>query len=181
MVNKTQRYLLIFLCGVVLLTVIAVLLANLGFPTKTETTKEFAKWGLGAVLAEIIGLFIIVTRGIFAQKSSIYSLVIRSPEELPGLDITRIEWDLKNCFMKFREEKHLIKPALSPVGPAWEIRLPDAIHRRISETDAVELLLTDVRGNTWRVPPFFLFQRQLALSSMGERQKIIAHYGEKDE
>lgn len=179
--TATQRNLLIFLCTIVFLTVVAVLLANLGIPYENETTQTFAKWGLSAVLVEIVGLFVFVARGIFGHKIKSYSLVITAPGDLPGLDIARVSWDGKKCFLLFKEERYPIQPTLSQVGPALEIRLPGVVYEKVDENDSLELILTDASGNQWEVRPFYLFQRPLTLSTLSDRQTIMAAYGYRDE
>jgi hypothetical protein len=107
MVTATQRNLLIFLCAIIFLTVIAVLSANLGFPNDSVTTQSFARWGLAAVLAEIVGLFVFVAKGIFQPKIGAYSLVISMPRDLESLDISQIAWDIQNCFLVLLSPRRL--------------------------------------------------------------------------
>jgi hypothetical protein len=183
MVTATQKNLLIFLCVIIFLTVVAVLSANLGFPNESGTTQSFAKWGLAAVLAEIVGLFVFVAKGIFQPKIGAYSLVISMPQDLEGLDISQIIWDIKNCFLALllpnSEEKLLIQPVLSDKGKSWEIKLPGALYDKVSETTPITLLLNDIKGNKWE-KSFYLFQRPLDLQPL-DKQKIKADYGYKDD
>ena len=185
MVTATQRNLLVFLCIIIFLTVIAVLAANLGFPNESATTQSFAKWGLGAVLVEIVGLFVFVAKGIFQRKANAYSLVVGMPKELASLDVSQIAWDQKNCFLVLlttkEEERFRIIPVAGALAPnSWEIKLPSTLSEKITETDPVYLLLTDSFGNRWEVGSFYLFQRSLSLKAP-DKLKLKADYGYADE
>lgn len=179
--NSTQRYTLIFLCALVFLTVVAVLAAVFGiwiFDKESETTKAFAQYGQVAVLGEIIGLFAIVTRWVFSQRSGAYSLVISPHSEWSHLDLA---WDVNNCYLKFRDQTVRVSPVLSLVGEAWEIRLPSEVFEKIQPTEAPVLILTDKKGNQWEGGPFYLFQRQLSVKPLADKSKILDDYGYTDE
>ena len=176
--DTAQRNLLIFLCSLVLLTVIAVLAATFGFPVRSDTTETFAKWGQAAVLGEIVALFLLIARNIFSDKGGAFSLVVSPKPEWSSLDLA---WKNDACFIRFGTEKFPVYPALSPVGAAWEIRLPGNIYRRLKDTDVLELFLTDQKGNQWEGGAFFLFQKQLHLNPISDEAKILNDYGISDD
>lgn len=180
--DSTQKTILYLLCGLVGITVIAVLGANLELFGKGEIVAEFAKWGLTAVLAEIVGLFVLIVRSnVFASATAPYTLVISGADELEGFDITRISWDENQCFVRFGERSVNIRPALSAFGPAFEIRLSPEIAAKFPTDEPIELSLVDVNGLAWEVRPFFLHQRQLKLAPLASPNDIVATYGKADE
>jgi hypothetical protein len=172
MFDRTQSSLLIFLCGLVLLTVLAVLAANIGLLPESETTASFAKWGMAAVLAEIIGLFTIVARGVFSKRTGSYSLIVKP---LHGIDIAKINWDVKACYLEFSENRHPIKPVLSPIGAAAEIKLPYGLVDQVGEATPVDIYLKDTLGNHWTAA-FFLNQKTIDLQAQGSIAKIRGDY-----
>ena len=109
--SKAQRNLLIFLCVLIFLTVVAVLLANFGIPWESSTTQSFAKWGQTVVLAEIIGLFLIVGRSVFTQKIRSYSIILTAHKDLPEPILSRVSWDKEKCFVEYDDKKLKINPA----------------------------------------------------------------------
>ena len=162
------------------MTVVAVLAAVFAGSVwkETPTTKEFAKWGQVAVLAEIIGLFLFVARSAVSQRSGAYSLVISPHTEWSNLDLA---WDVNNCYLMFRDQTVRVSPVLSPVGAAWEIRLPSEVYEQIRPIDAPVLILTDLMGNQWEGGPFYFFQRQLHVKPLADKSKILGDYGYTDE
>jgi hypothetical protein len=180
MVDRAQKNLLIFLCSLVFLTVLAVLAANVGLLPTSKTTGDFAKWGMAAVLAEIVGLFVIVARGVFAKRSGSYSITIGPPEDVE-VDFTRIAWDPAACFIKISGESSPIRPVRSTSGPSFEIRLPYSLVDKVDEQTAVEIYLTDKFGNAWEVEALYLNTKTGRLRALGSVQKILADYGSQDE
>jgi hypothetical protein len=184
-----QKLLLIFLCSIVFLTVIAVLSANLGFPNDSATTQSFAKWGMAAVLGEIIGLFVFVGHEVFRPKPSPrlshFSLIIFMPKGLERL-VPLVSWDEKKSFLILRSSKNGVfdeeQLPMTPVleegspGRAWEIKLPIDLYDKIGEINPVRLLLTDNKGYQWDSGSFYLLRRQLILRSSEDPQKIMADY-----
>lgn len=55
MVQVERTFLFFAFAGVTIITAAIVLLANVGYFGETVRTGDFAKWGLGAVLVEIVG------------------------------------------------------------------------------------------------------------------------------
>src|SRR5258708_7136807 len=84
--TKAQRNVLILLGTLVAITLLSVIWANV-FSHNDEIKDNFAKWGLGAVVAEIIGLFVFVVRGIFRQRT--YTITLGPPKDMPGFDVSR--------------------------------------------------------------------------------------------
>ena len=177
--NSTQRNILIFLCVLVFLTVAAVLAAVFGWPFDvTDTTKDFARYGQVAVLGEIIGLFIVVARVVvLSPTSGAYSLVVSLHPDWSSLDL---EWDLDSWFLKFGDQTLPVRPVRSDFGAAWEIRLPSEVYQKIQDTDVLELSLTDLKGNPWRAAEFF-FKKQMLVTPLADKSKILDDYGYTDE
>ena len=180
--NSAQKAILYLLSGLVCITVLAVLGANVGMFGDNKIVANFAQWGLGAVLAEIVGLFVLIVRSnVFSSAATPYTLVISGANKLENFDITQIRWDESQCFVKFGEEAEKVQPVLSTVGPALEVRLSPQIVTKIRTDEPIELSLADIKGLIWEVRPFFLYQSQLKLSPSANRSDIIAAYGDDDE
>lgn len=175
-----QKYLLIFLCGLVFLTVVAVLVVNVGFVEDSETTRNFAKWGTMAVLAEIIALFAIATRQVFSDKVSTYSLVIGPLRDIE-VDIANISWDAEQCYLQFASEKVPVKPVRSAVGRAFEIKLPYSLFEKVDEQTPIEIYLRDKYGCDWEIESFYLYQKEVTLRALTPQNKVLAAYGLNDE
>src|SRR5260370_25600247 len=101
--GKPQNIILFTLSGLVILTVVAILSANLGFPPGAQQS-QLAKWGPAGVLVEIITLFGFVAKALFGKRyDKRYdkpSLVIGPPEKPPAMrefDITRIGSTKRKC------------------------------------------------------------------------------------
>ena len=161
--GKTKRNLLIFLCGLVFLTVVAVLVANF-IPEPGDTTKDFAKWGSFAVLGEILALFVLVTRTAIGRSASAFTIVLDRPREAEwaDLNVKDIVWDEKKCIMLLGNESIPITPAHMEGSGDWVIKLSSDLYGNISETDVIDLILVDDGENIWN-SKFYLHSKQVQI------------------
>jgi hypothetical protein len=120
--------------------------------------------------------------GIRYQSSNIkYSLLVGQPENMPSFDITLIDWNEDECFVVCTNLREKIALIPSRVGPSFRVHIPGNVLDKIKTDEAISLELKDRKGNRWKVKPFYLFENLLPLSVVGEQNKIIQDYGEKDQ
>jgi len=132
-------------------------------------------------------VFLILTVGVLAYLNildggrgkviSDYSIFIEPPTDLPGLDITRIVWEEKNCIMKVDGKEMTVVPT-SPSGAkgaALEIRIMSDKFPS-NEHAPVQLSLADQFGNKWDVISFRLWQKNLRLRTRSDKKKIVQDY-----
>jgi Domain of unknown function (DUF4062) len=105
-----------------------------------------------------------------------YAITLAPPRDMPGFDVSRLDWDRDKCFAIFGERKFRVRPVLSG-GASFEIRLGREIVEAINDEEPMELELVDKRGHHWETRPFFVNQQSVALSYLDDREDIIASYG----
>ena len=82
--NRFHKNIIFVLLSLIVLIVVAVIAANLGYFGQEAIQSRFAEWGLGAALAAIIGLFSYLIKMVFKSDlereivSRAYSLTIVS-------------------------------------------------------------------------------------------------------
>ncbi len=153
---KNRNVILYLVAGLTTLTVIAVLLANL-FPGEIgEGNENFRTWGTGAVLAEIIGLFVYLTKTSFGLKH--INIFLSLPDELQDYS-SSLDWNQPECFIIVKDTKKNIKLLKSDIGPGYSVHLDENISKLILEQDIVEFELKDNSGRDWRVGPFNLYAK----------------------
>ncbi len=181
--SKTQQYfILIPLSLLVIITVLAVLGANLGYFGNEAIESTLAKWGPAGALAQIIGLYIFIGKAIFSKKRAVkYSILIAPPIKLQNLDILDIDWDNNECWAVVSNLQERIKLVPSMVGSTFRVHLPKKIISFISKNsdEPIELRLKDRKGNEWAVKPFFLYENLQNLTILEDLDKIIKDYGEE--
>ena len=105
-----------------------------------------------------------------------FVITLAAPNDMQGFDLANVSWDHQKCLARCADKEAKIKPAFG-AGATFEVRLPAVIVKVASDTEPVELELTDQKGNKWRVRPFFLAHRSVALSCVTSKQNIIDSYG----
>jgi hypothetical protein len=122
--TSVAKHAFYFLSFVMLLTCVSVLSANMGIFGRELASRSFAKWGLGAVIAQVVALFGVIVRA--SLKPRAFALVVSLPSKLEGIDIDRIVWNPDRCFVIYAKgkKKANIRPVLSPAAATFEIRLP---------------------------------------------------------
>ena len=138
--------------GLTIITVIAILVANIweiGDPS-------FRTWGTGVVLAEILGLFVYLTKA--ATKFKQVNIFLTFPEELQELS-ANVDWDYNQCYIIAFDLKKNIKLLKSDIGPGYRVHLDQNLISDILEKDVVEFELSDKSGRKWRVGPFNLYEK----------------------
>lgn len=182
--SRPHYIILLTLSGLVILTVLAILSANLGYPAGAEHS-QLARWGPAGALAEIIALFAFVAKTIFGKPSGKPSLVIGPPERPANMrefDISRIRWLPDECFVVYGQNKRKrIKLVRHRVGQGFRVLLPDGLLETIGNEDVLELELKDAKGNRWYVEPFLPNENVLRLSVGEDVNKLVAEYAGEDE
>src|SRR5258706_12000106 len=108
---KNQKFLTLTVSILTILTVISVLASNL----LNIGNSEFRKWGMGAVLAEIIGLFILIVKYSFRVRQLTIYLAI--PDDFMKEYKKKITWDMNNCFVILDEKEKKIKLSEADISP----------------------------------------------------------------
>lgn len=183
--SRAHYIILLTLSGLVILTVLAILGANLGFFPGAETSS-LAKWGPAGALAEIIALYVFVGKAVFGTRPSGKPSLVIGPPERPAsirdFDIRRIQWAHDKCFVVYGENKRRpIKLVRHRTGDGFRVLLPDGLLEAIGNEDVLELELKDTKGNRWYVEPFLPNENLLRLSVGEDVKKIIAEYAVEDE
>ncbi len=153
--------------GLTVLTVISVLVSNL-FPDYIGN-ENFRTWGLGAVLAEIIGLFVLLTKNSISSKH--INIFLTLPEEIQGTDLN-IVWDSENCFIVSENLKEKIRMMRSGIGPGYKVYLNQKLMNKIVNIEIIEFQLQEENGREWRVSPFNLYDctKKLEINELSQLQ-----------
>jgi hypothetical protein len=177
--SRPQYLVLVVLTLLVVLTVLAVLAAGLGFFPAAK--DSLTKWGPAGALAQIIALFVFVTKSLFSKPTgSRVSLLLGPPKELPDFDVTRIQWEEENCIVRSGRSKKRVTLVPARAGGSFHIQLPRGFLENMEDGQTMELSLKDVRGNRWTVRPFFPSENMVPLFLLESEEKIIADYGDSD-
>ncbi|WP_321371982.1 hypothetical protein [uncultured Draconibacterium sp.] len=149
---KKYNLILYTVSGLTIITVLSVLLSNL-FPDSIGN-ENFRTWGLGAVLAEIIGLFVLLTKNsIVSRHIDIYLAI---PEEFQGMT-TNIDWSYESCFIISKDFKHEVQLVKSEIGPGFKVYLNNELMSKIAGAELIEFQLKERNGREWKVSPFNLY------------------------
>lgn len=152
---RNQKILLYTVAGLTILTTLSVLLSNLfglGNPA-------FNKFGLASVLAEIIGLFVIIVRSSFKGKEITIFLAV--PENHSGAII----WDSENCFLISGQQREKIRLTTPGIGPGFRVHFDQEVLSQ-NEHGIIEFELRELNGNHWRVGPFNLYDHTRNLENL---------------
>ncbi|PYX71223.1 MAG: hypothetical protein DMG72_17405 [Acidobacteria bacterium] len=180
--TRPQYIILLTLSALVVVTVLAILGANLGFFPGAQQS-QLAKWGPAGALAEIIALFSFVAKIIFGKQPGRFSLLIGPPEtpsNLRDFDITLIEWVQENCFVLYgQNSREKVRVVPSRIGRGFRVQFPAGLVEKINPEEAMELQLKDRKGNQWNVKPFLPFENVMPLSVVEPIEKIVRDYGDE--
>jgi len=145
---KDRTILLLAFLGVTVVTAIGVLGANIGIFGEAVRTSEFAKWGLGAVIAEI------VAATLAAFKWSFTPFDIKVNLDFSPKDPIDVDLNVDKCNYEVREEGKIVekgKMDLALAHGGWQSNLPSTIKPK----HVVRLYLTERSGKKWEVRPFY--------------------------
>lgn len=178
--TRQQNIILFTLSGLVVITVLSIIVANLTPIGPGSANSTLAKWGPAGALAEIIGLYVFVAKTVFSKKGSKCSLLITYPKSMPNLDITSIEW--KEAKIIGTNLNKTVKLVPSRAGPTFGVHLTKDIIQILNNhsEDPIELKLMDKKENNWEVKPFYLFENMQHLSLLSDPQKIMRDYGDEE-
>lgn len=148
--SPEKRKTIIFLAFVVvtILTAVLVLLANIGIFGEDVRNGEFAKWGVGVVLAEIVGATVLVFKQSFSPS---INAVVNLQFPLPSRDI---DLDPERCSLQLRTSigKTITKKVTPAIGVGgWHCSIPTDV---TSSNDLLTLELNEINGRKWKVRPF---------------------------
>jgi len=176
-----QKVILSVLVIVVLGTVAAVLATNVGWVANKDPTiaKNFATWGSGSVLAEIVALFILIGRKAFNLNSRV-SFQITPASDFPTLNPGRIRWKEASCFVKTDRLQAPVKLIVSQIGQTWSVHIPPRVIEKIADTDWIEFRFEDDRGNTWAAGPILKNEYVIPLQTL-DAEKVRQAYRNPDQ
>jgi len=139
-----------------ILIVISVLASNLFNIGNTE----FRKWGMPAVLVELVALFILIVKYFFRMKQLIIYLEI--PNDFMKKHKKKIAWDANNCFVILDGKEKNIKLSEADISTdqssKYRVHFGDDLTGQILNTNLLEFKLKDEEGRNWRVT-FDLYER----------------------
>ena len=147
---KERIVFLIAFLAVTVLTAVVVLLANIGIFGDSVRTSDFSKWGIGAVLAEIVGATIVAFKWT-VNPGNIQVNLDFSPKVPIDVDL-----DVDNCTYEIREEGKITatgKIDLSFAQGGWQCTLPAVA--TLNSFRIIRLNLTERSGQKWEVKPFY--------------------------
>jgi hypothetical protein len=153
------------------LTSIVVLGANVGAFGDKLVDSNFSRWGLGVVLAEIIGATVLAFKSLFALPDLSVDLTFEKPKSpLPSPDMFKlIPLDLENCTYIIKEmadevergkmslTSHEIIGEINGKKEAiklWRCKLP----KSLKPDQNIEFQLKDKNGIEWEITPFVPFE-----------------------
>ena len=140
-IKNAKMVLLYGFIAITFITAIIVLLANIGIFGEEVRKGDFAKWGMGAVLGEIV----IVTIAFFKQ-SFLLTTKIKINLEF-SRDAIDIDLDQQNCFFETKIDGKELKGKIIPVlDQGWQVILPPEIQ---SGDNEVRLMLQERDGTKW--------------------------------
>jgi hypothetical protein len=182
--SRPQYVILLTLAALVILTVLAILSANLGLFGIDAQKSQLARWGPAGALAEIIALFSFVAKLIFGKQGGKFALLLGPPEvpdSMKNFDITRIHWAQKDCFVLYgQRSRERVKIVPSRIGRGFRVQFPEGLSSRINPEEALELQLLDSKGNQWYVKPFLPFENVMPLSVVASLEKLASDYGDDE-
>jgi hypothetical protein len=151
--------------GITVATAVVVLLANIGVFGEGDTVKNFASWGLAAVLAEIVGATVIAYKTIMTTKSHLPKVIIDFP-----ISPSDVRLDSEKCTYKISirgEEAITGKAGIAFDKGGWEINIPQDVS---SENDTIELRLVEKSGKVWTTIPFYPYVTKQGVTDEDEEQ-----------
>ena len=145
--QKLNSILFIGFIVITFVTAIIVLLANIDVFGEEIRNSDFAKWGIGAVLAEIVAVTIL------AFKQSI-NLTARLKVNLKFPDPpNQIDLDSSKSTFEIKKQGKIVTGNLTPVlgVGGWQVTLPSDV----GTEDLVRLFFEDTQGQKWEVRWFY--------------------------
>ena len=145
---KERIILLTAFLAVTVLTAVVVLFANIGFFGEAVRTSDFSKWGIGAVLAEVVGATIAVFKFSFIPIQIKVNLDF--PDSVPDVNL-----DLDKCEYEIREGGNVSSSGKLAIAEGeaggWQCTLPPTV----TSNQIVKLNLVEMNGKKWETNPFY--------------------------
>jgi hypothetical protein len=149
---KERMMFLIAFLGITILTAVIVLSANIGLFGEAVRTSDFSKWGIGAVLAEIVGATVI------AFKWSFTTTVVKVNLRFENESSSGVDLDFDKCMFTIRESGNIVSTGkldlVFGLGEGgWQCTLPSTV----TSNQSVQLDFVERNGQVWWVKPFAPF------------------------
>lgn len=163
MKGNYRKHLFIVFVAITLITALVVLLANIGLFGETIRESEFAKWGVGVVLAGIISAVVAVFKFEFLKEKSEKKMTVNVKFPTEDVDL-----NIDKCILKIKTFKGYKKPIINPnltfssQSGYWSFQLPE-----VADTDSVSLELVDDKEKIWRVRPFLPYSKDVEAEEKG--------------
>ena len=167
MKENYRKYLFIVFIAITFITALTVLLANIGLFGETIRESEFAKWGIGGVLAGIISVVLALFKFEFL-KEKIDRKMIVNLKFPPNKDV---DLNVDKCILKIRDIKGRKKSSMNPnftfskQSGFWSFQLPE-----VADTDSISLELVEERvndkENIWKVRPFIPYSKDVEVEEI---------------
>jgi len=140
-ITRAKMILLYGFIAITFITAVLVLLANIGIFGEGVRNGEFAKWGMGAVLGEIVIVIIA-----FFKQSFVPTTKIKINLEF-SKDAIDVDLDQENCFFETQKDGKQLREKIIPVlGQGWQVTLPPEIQ---SNDNEMRFLLQERDGTKW--------------------------------
>lgn len=140
-IKNAKMVLLYGFIAITFITAIIVLLANIGIFGEEVRKGDFAKWGMGAVLGEIVMVMII-----FFKQSFVPTTKIKINLEFPK-DAIDVDLDRQNCFYEMEKNGKTVRGKITPMlTQGWQVALPPEIQ---ASDDEIRLILQERDGTKW--------------------------------
>ena len=162
--EKDKRYLVVVFIVITFITAFALVLANLGLFGEAIRESDFAKWGMGAVLGEIVLATLALFKFEFLKEKKEKKMIVHVTFPTKDVDL-----NVDKCILKIRDKKGHYKPNTTPnltfnkVSGSWSFQLPEVV----AEEDSVSLELEDDNGKMWKTYPFPPFSNLVEASEKG--------------
>lgn len=145
---RERLILLIAFLAVTVFTAVIVLLANIGAFGEAVRTSDFSKWGIGAVLVEIVGATVAAFKWSFLPVNIQVNL-----DFSPKMPVD-VNLDVDNCTYEVREQGKIVatgKMDLALGQGGWQCNLPATVRLN----SIIRLNLIERNGQKWEVQPFY--------------------------
>jgi len=163
MKENYKKQLFILFMAITLITALVVLLANIGFFGETIRESEFAKWGVGVVLAGIISAVVAVFKFEFLKEKSEKKMIVNVKFPTEDVDL-----NVDKCILEIRDKKGNKKSRKNPnltfssQSGYWSFQLAE-----VDDTDSVSLELVDDKEKIWKVRPFVPYSKEIEAKEKG--------------
>ena len=168
MKNHIYTYVIGF---ITLITAVAVLMSHLQV-FGLKATPQFLNWGLGSVLAEIIMLFVLITKTSLKKEQMV--LYLKIPDKYSAI-ADNLEWDQQECYAISSGRKEVVELKRAMGSTAWEVVLPSKIFNQVSKKNSISFELKDINDIKWKIvtTSYFANVQELKCSDIQSLMEVI--------